>query len=109
MFISNAYAQGAAAAAGPMSTLTGMLPLVLMFGVLYFFMIRPQIKRANEQKAMIAALQKGDEVVTQGGLVGRVAELSDAYVTLEVADNVRLAVQRQAVGQILPKGTMKSI
>ena len=108
MFISNAFAQGAAAP-DSMAGLTSMLPLLLMFGVLYFFMIRPQIKRAKEQKALIEALQKGDEVVTQGGLAGRVAKVSDTYITLEVADNVEITVQRQSVGQLLPKGTLKSI
>ena len=108
MFISNAYAQGAAAQ-DPMAGLTSMLPLLLMFGVLYFLMIRPQIKRAKEQKAMIDALQKGDEVVTQGGLVGAVTKVSDAYVTIEIADKIEIAVQKQAVAQLLPKGTLKTI
>lgn len=108
MFISNAYAQ-AAAAPDVASTFTGMLPLLLMFGVLYFLMIRPQIKRAKEQKAMIEALQKGDEVVTQGGVVGTVKKVSDTYVVLEVADNVDIAVQKQAIGAQLPKGTIKTI
>lgn len=108
MFISNAYAQGAAAA-DPMAGLTGMLPLVIMFGVLYFLMIRPQIKRAKEQKAMIEALQKGDEVVTQGGLVGRVAKVAEGYVTLEVSEGQSVVVQKAAVSQMLPKGTFKSL
>ena len=108
MFISNAYAQGAAAA-DTLSSLTGMLPLLLMFGVLYFLMIRPQIKRAKEQKSMIETLQKGDEIVTSGGVVGRVSKVSDSYVVLEVADNIVIAVQKQAVGAQLPKGTIKSI
>ncbi len=108
MFISNAFAQGAAAV-DTASTFTGMLPLLIMFAVLYFLMIRPQIKRAKEQKAMIEALQKGDEVVTQGGVVGTVKKVSDSYVVLEVADNVDIAVQKQAVGAQLPKGTIKTI
>ena len=108
MFISNAFAQGAAAA-DPASTFTGMLPLLIMFAVLYFLMIRPQIKRAKEQKTMIEALQKGDEVVTQGGVVGTVKKVSDSYVVLEVAANVEIAVQKQAVGAQLPKGTIKTI
>ena len=107
MFISNAYAQ--AAAADTASTLAGMLPLLLMFAVLYFLMIRPQIKRAKEQKSMIEALQKGDEVVTQGGVIGTVKKVSDTYVVLEVAENVEIAVQKQAVGAQLPKGTIKTI
>ena len=109
MFISNAYAQGAAAAQDPMSTMAGMLPLLLMFGVLYFLMIRPQMKRAKEQRQTIEALQKGDEVVTQGGVVGRVAKVADAYVTLEIADNVEISVQKPAVVQMLPKGTLKTL
>lgn len=86
-----------------------MLPLLLMFAVLYFLMIRPQIKRAKEQKSMIEALQKGDEVVTQGGVIGTVKKVSDTYVVLEVAENVEIAVQKQAVGAQLPKGTIKTI
>jgi preprotein translocase subunit YajC len=108
VFISNAWAQ-AAATPDAASTFTGMLPLLLMFAVLYFLMIRPQIKRAKEQKLMIEALQKGDEVVTQGGVVGTVKKVSDTYVVIEVAANVDIAVQKQAVGAQLPKGTIKTI
>ena len=84
-----------------------MLPLVLMFVVLYFVMIRPQMKRQKEHKAMIEALAKGDEVVTGGGLLGKVSKLGDSYVTLEVATGVELQVQRGAIVQVLPKGTIK--
>ncbi len=84
-----------------------MLPLVLMFVVLYFVMIRPQMKRQKEHKAMIEALAKGDEVVTGGGLLGKVSKLGDSYVTLEVATGVELQVQRGAIVQVLPKGTVK--
>lgn len=110
MFISNAYAQAApAAAAGGdlMSQLGGMLPLVLMFVVLYFVMIRPQMKRQKEHKAMIDALAKGDEIVTSGGLLGKVNKLGETIVSLEVANGVELQVQRSAVVQVLPKGTVK--
>ncbi|MEJ5999473.1 preprotein translocase subunit YajC [Paucibacter sediminis] len=110
MFISNAYAQAApAAAAGGdlMSQLGGMLPLVLMFVVLYFVMIRPQMKRQKEHKAMIDALAKGDEIVTSGGLLGKVSKLGETIVSLEVANGVELQVQRSAVVQVLPKGTVK--
>jgi preprotein translocase subunit YajC len=104
--ISNAYAQAAPAGdAGYM----GLLPIILMFVLLYFLMIRPQMKRAKEQKAMIEALQKGDEVVTAGGMVGRISEMGEAYVTLEVAPNMVVSVQRAAVQMLLPKGTMKSL
>ncbi|WP_349744567.1 preprotein translocase subunit YajC [Roseateles cavernae] len=109
MFISNAFAQAApAAAAGSTeSSLLSMLPLVLMFVVLYFVMIRPQMKRQKEHKAMIEALAKGDEIVTSGGLLGKVSKLGDSFVTLEVATGVELQVQRGAVVQVLPKGTVK--
>jgi len=110
VFISSAFAQTAPAAAaegGFMGSLTGMLPLVLMFVVLYFIMIRPQMKRQKEHRAMIDALAKGDEVVTAGGLLGKVANLSEGYVQLEIASGVQVQVQRSAVTQVLPKGTVK--
>ena len=110
MFISNAFAQTApAAAAGGAESMFGslgqLLPLVLMFVVLYFIMIRPQMKRQKEHKAMIDALAKGDEVVVAGGLIGRVAKLGESMVNVEVANGVELQVQRSAVVQVLPKGT----
>ncbi|MFM9879920.1 MAG: preprotein translocase subunit YajC [Burkholderiaceae bacterium] len=110
MFISSAFAQTApAAAAGNdmQSTLTGILPLVAMFVVLYFVMIRPQMKKQKEHRAMIDALAKGDEVVTAGGVLGRVSKLSEGFVTLEIASGVEIELQRQAVVQVLPKGSMK--
>ena len=108
MFISTAFAQTAAPATqSPESSLLGMLPLVLMFVVLYFVMIRPQMKRQKEHKAMIEALAKGDEVVTSGGLLGKVAKLDDNFVSLEVASGVEIKVQRSAVIQVLPKGSVK--
>lgn len=110
MLISNAFAQAAPAAAqDPMSSITGMLPLIFMFVVLYFLMIRPQMKRAKEHKALLEGLQKNDEVLTQGGIVGKVVSISDAYVTVEVASNTQIIVQKQAIGAVLPKGTIKSI
>ena len=90
-----------------MGSLTGMLPLVLMFVVLYFIMIRPQMKRQKEHRAMIEALAKGDEIVTAGGIVGKVASLSEGYLHLEIANGVQVQVQRSAVAQVLPKGTLK--
>jgi preprotein translocase subunit YajC len=108
MFISNAYAQAAPAAASPESGLLGMLPLVLMFVVLYFVMIRPQMKRQKEHKAMIEALAKGDEVVTAGGIVGKVSKLGDSFVHLEVANGVEVQLQRSAISQVLPKGSVKA-
>ncbi|MGA0612242.1 preprotein translocase subunit YajC [Caldimonas sp. KR1-144] len=106
-FISEAYAQAAPAAGGAESSLLSMLPLVLMFVVLYFVMIRPQMKRQKEHKAMIEALAKGDEIVTAGGVLGKVAKLGDNYLSIEVATGVELQVQRSAVVQVLPKGTLK--
>ena len=110
MFISSAFAQTApaAAAGGDMqSSLMSMLPLVLMFVVLYFVMIRPQMKRQKEHRAMIDALAKGDEVATAGGVIGKVSRLGDTYVGLEIANGVEIQVQRSAVVQVLPKGTFK--
>jgi preprotein translocase subunit YajC len=109
VFISQAFAQAAPAATGggAESTLLSLLPLVLMFVVLYFIMIRPQMKKQKEHKAMIDALAKGDEVVIAGGVLGRVAKLGDSYLGVEVAGGVELQVQRGAVVQVLPKGTFK--
>ena len=89
------------------STLMSMLPLVLMFVVLYFVMIRPQMKKQKEAKAMIDALAKGDEVVTVGGMLGKVTKLSDNSLSLEVANGVEVQIQRNAVVQVLPKGSIK--
>ncbi|MBP6095668.1 MAG: preprotein translocase subunit YajC [Methyloversatilis sp.] len=108
MFISPAYAQ-AAGAADPTGGLMGLLPIILMFVVLWFLMIRPQMKRAKEHKALIEALAKGDEVVTQGGMAGRITKVGDSFLTIELAPNVEVAVQRQAVATVLPKGTLKAI
>ncbi|MFY9183165.1 MULTISPECIES: preprotein translocase subunit YajC [unclassified Limnohabitans] len=110
MFISSAFAQTApaAAAGGDMqSTLMSMLPLLLMFAVLYFVMIRPQMKKQKEHRAMIDALAKGDEVVTAGGLLGKVSKIGDAYIGVELATGVEVQLQRSAVVQVLPKGTLK--
>ncbi|HWP20030.1 MAG TPA: preprotein translocase subunit YajC [Burkholderiaceae bacterium] len=108
MFISDAFAQAAPAAQpGAESTLVSLLPLVLMFVVLYFIMIRPQMKRQKEHKAMIEALAKGDEVVTAGGVLGKVSKLGETYLHLEVSDGVEIQIQRSAVVQVLPKGTLK--
>ncbi|WP_223905428.1 preprotein translocase subunit YajC [Rhodoferax lithotrophicus] len=110
MFISSAIAQTApaAAAGGDMqSSLMGMLPLVLMFVVLYFVMIRPQMKKAKEHKAMIDALAKGDEVATAGGVLGKVTKLGDTFIHIEVASGVEVLLQRSAVVQVLPKGSIK--
>ena len=103
-FISNAYAQDAAAQGGLMS----FLPLIVIFVVFYFMLIRPQMKRSKEHKKLVEQLNKGDEVITNGGLLGRITDVSDAFITLEVADNVQIKLQRQAVANVMPKGTIKS-
>jgi preprotein translocase subunit YajC len=113
VFISSAYAQTAPAAPASggdnmMSSLTGMLPLVLMFVVLYFVMIRPQMKKQKEHRTMVEALAKGDEVATAGGLLGKVTKMGDAYLTLELTPGVEVQLQRSAIVQVLPKGAMSS-
>jgi preprotein translocase subunit YajC len=113
VFISEAFAQAAPAALflgaadSPLGGFAGMLPILLMFVVLYFVMIRPQMKRQKEHKTMIDALAKGDEVVIAGGVLGRVSKMGDSYLHVEVAPNVELQVQRASVVQVLPKGTYK--
>jgi len=107
VLISPAYAQ--AAGASPGSDLMTFLPMIAIFVVFYFLLIRPQQKRAKETKAMLEALQKGDEVVTAGGLVGRIAKLTDQYAAIEIAPNVEISVQRAAIAQLLPKGTIKAL
>ena len=107
MFISNAFAQAPAAAPAASSSLMSMLPLVLMFVVLYFVMIRPQQKRQKEHRAMIDALAKGDEVVTAGGLLGKVTKVGETYVSIELASGVEAQCQRSSIVQVLPKGTLK--
>ena len=109
MFISEAFAQ-AAPAAGADSMFGGissMLPLILMFVVLYFVMIRPQMKRQKEHKAMIDALAKGDEVVTSGGMLGKVSKMGETFVSVEIANGIEIQIQRSAVVQVMPKGTVK--
>jgi len=109
LFISSAFAQSAPAAGGSdmMSSLGSMLPLLLMFLVLYFVMIRPQMKRQKEARAMIEALAKGDEVATAGGVLGKITQLGEQYLTIEVAKGVEIQIQRSAVVQVLPKGAIK--
>lgn len=110
MFISNAYAQATTAGSGSgLSSLTGFLPIILMFVVLYFLMIRPQMKRQKEHKAMIEAVAKGDEVITAGGFLGTVTKVGDMYVTVAVAPDTEILVQKTAVTALLPKGTIKTL
>ena len=108
MLVSEVWAQAApgGAAGGGFESI---LLIVAMFAVLYFLMIRPQMKRAKEHKTMVDALQKGDEVITSGGVLGRISKVSDAYVSLEIANNVEIQLQRAAIQTVLPKGTLKNI
>lgn len=102
--ISSAWAQDAA----PQGGLMGFLPLILIFVVFYFMLIRPQMKRAKEHRKLVSELGKGDEVVTNGGILGKITDLSESFVTLELADNVAIKVQRHAVATVMPKGTINS-
>ncbi len=108
MLISSAFAQAPAAGGGDAGFM-GLLPIILMFVLLYFLMIRPQMKRAKEAKAMIESLQKGDEVITAGGVLGRITKINEAYIVLEIAANTEISVQKAAVQTLLPKGTLKTI
>lgn len=106
-FISPAYAQ--AAPATPGGDFMAFLPMIAIFVVFYFLLIRPQQKKAKEARAMLDALQKGDEVATAGGVIGRIAKLNEQYAVIEIAPNVEVNVQRTAISQLLPKGTIKSL
>ncbi|MDL2284654.1 preprotein translocase subunit YajC [Oxalobacter sp. OttesenSCG-928-P03] len=108
MFISNAYAQSAASGFS-MDSIGGYLPLVLMFVVLYFLMIRPQQKRQKEQRDMVEALAEGDEIVTSGGLLGTVTKVSENHVSMQMASGAEVFVQKAAVVALLPKGTLESL
>lgn len=111
MLISSAFAQTApaatAAGGGLQGSLMSMLPFIAIFAVMYFVMIRPQMRKQKEHRAMIDALAKGDEVVTAGGILGRVAKIDENFVGLEVANNVEVRIQRSAIVQVLPKNTLK--
>ncbi len=107
MFISNAYAQAAAPASG--ASFMDFLPLIGLVAVFYFLVLRPQQVRAKEQKIMLDALQKGDEVVALGGALGRVVKVGEGYVNVEIADGVTINVQKNSIQTVLPKGTIKSI
>jgi preprotein translocase subunit YajC len=112
MLISNAYAQ-TAAAQDPTGGLMGLLPIILMFIVLWFLMIRPQMKKAKEHQRMVGELAKGDEVVTQGGIAGKIVKVGENYITLEIAERkdgpIEIQIQKQAVTALLPKGTLKAL
>lgn len=105
--INNAWAAGGGG--GESSALVQLLPLVVLLVLFYFLLIRPQMKRSKEQRQMLSSLSKGDEVVTNGGVVGRIAEVGENFLELEVADSVKIKVQKQAVSSVLPKGSLKSL
>lgn len=104
-FISNAWAEGPADAGS--AGLASFIPLIVIFVIFYFLLIRPQSKRAKEQKNMISALAKGDEIVTTGGMLGKIIEIDDNFMTIEIARDTRVQLQRNAVSTLLPKGTIK--
>lgn len=106
-FISDAMAQGAGGQSG--GTLELILPLLLMFGIFYFLLIRPQQKKAKEHKNMVEALGKGDEVITNGGLLAKITEVDENFLTCKISDNVEVKVQRHAITSVLPKGTIKNL
>lgn len=107
LFISDAWAEGGAAAAGEPG-FASLVPLVLIFVIFYFLLLRPQMKRAKEHKKMTEALSKGDEIVTNGGMLGRIAKLDESFITLEIAEGLKVKVQRGAIASLMPKGTMKN-
>jgi preprotein translocase subunit YajC len=111
LFISDAMADGAAAAGATstMGTVASLAPLVLFAVVFYFLLIRPQAKRQKEHKRMIEALGKGDEIVTAGGIAGRVSDLGDNFIQLEVAEGIQVKVRRVAVESVLPRGSLKDL
>ena len=107
LIVSDAHAADPAPAPGAAGGIMSFLPLVIIFVIFYFLLIRPQSKRAKEHREMVAKLAKGDEVVAGGGILGRVTDVSESYITVEIADGVAIKVQRHAVAQVLPKGTIK--
>ena len=111
MLISSAHAQAGSGFSGAFSGegLMGMLPIILMFALLYFLMIRPQMKRAKELKAMTDALQKGDEVITAAGIVGKITKVGPIYIGLEIAQGTEIQIQKAAVQTLLPKGSIKAM
>lgn len=102
-----AFAEGSAPAAGAQGGFLQFLPLVVLMLVMYFLMIRPQQKKAKEHRLMVDGLKKGDEIVTQGGLLGKVADVNDTFISVKLADNVQVNIQRHAVSALMPKGTIK--
>ena len=111
VLISSAHAQTGSGLGGGMfgDGLMGMLPIILMFALLYFLMIRPQMKRAKELRTMTDALQKGDEVITAAGMVGKITRVGDTYISLEIASGTEIQMQKTAVQTLLPKGSIKAM
>jgi preprotein translocase subunit YajC len=107
--IDDAYAQAAPASPAGGGLLFEMLPLLLLFAVFYFFLIRPQMKKQKEHQNMVGALAKGDEIVSNGGLAGRITDIGETFLSVEVAKGVEVKLQKAAVGAVLPKGTLKSL
>ena len=105
-FISSAFAQDAATQSGG---LISFLPLIVIFALFYFMLIRPQMKRAKEHRQLVSGLQKGDEIVTSGGVLGKLTAIEDSFVTVKVAENTEIKVQRHAVASVMPKGTLKDL
>mgnify|MGYP000140306380 CR=1 FL=1 len=103
-FIASAYAQDATPQGGLMS----FLPLIIIFVIFYFLLIRPQMKRAKEHKNLVAALSVGDEVVTNGGLLGKITKVGESFVTVELGENMKIKIQKHAIASVMPKGTIKS-
>lgn len=108
LLIAPAYAQTAPAAGAPSMMSTLLFPIVII-GVMYFLMIRPQMKRTKEHREMLGKLAKGDEVITNGGVAGTITDIGDSFVTVEIADGVRVRVQSGAIANVLPKGTLKAL
>lgn len=104
MFISNAYA-----ASGPANDIMGFLPMIVIFVLFYFMLIRPQVKQAKQHKTMLETLKAGDEVATSGGIVGKVTKVGESFVSIEIANNTVVNVQKHTVQTLLPPGTLKSI
>ena len=108
LLFSSAYAQSGVGSGGAAGNYPTIIMMVVLFAVFYFFLIRPQQKRMKDQQTMISRLASGDEVVTSGGMLGRITEVGDSFITLEIADGVRVKVQKNQVSQLMPKGTLKS-
>ena len=106
-FINDAMAQGAGSQQG--GTLELILPLLLMFGIFYFLLIRPQQKKAKEHKNMVSELKKGDEIITTGGILAKITDVDESFLTCKIAENVEIKVQSHAVSAVLPKGTIKKL